>query len=29
VGPELDGKRAASMKRKMDEQNIKSILVAE
>ena len=29
VGPELDGKRAAAMKRKMDEQNIKSILVAE
>lgn len=29
VGPELDGKRAAAMKRKMDEQNIKSILVSE
>ena len=29
VGPELDGKRAADMKKKMDEQNITSILVAE
>lgn len=29
VGPELDGKRAAAMKRKMDEQHINSILVSE
>lgn len=29
VGPELDGKRAAAMKKKMDEQNISSILVSE
>lgn len=29
VGPELDGKRAAAMKRKMDEQGISSILVSE
>jgi DedD protein len=29
VGPELDGKRAAAMKKKMDEQGINSILVSE
>ena len=29
VGPELDGKKAAAMKRRMDEQGIKSFLVAE
>ena len=29
VGPELDGKRAAAMKRKMDEQHVPSILVSE
>lgn len=29
VGPELDGKRAAAMKRKMDEQHVSSILVSE
>ncbi len=29
VGPELDGKRAAEMKRKMDDQHITSILVSE
>lgn len=29
VGPELDGKRAAAMKKKMDEQGITSILVSE
>jgi DedD protein len=29
VGPELDGKHAASMKKKMDEQGINSILVSE
>ena len=29
VGTELDGKRAADMKKKMDEQNITSILVSE
>jgi DedD protein len=29
VGPELDGKRAAEMKRRMDEQHINSILVSE
>jgi DedD protein len=29
VGPELDSKRAAAMKKKMDEQNITSILVSE
>jgi DedD protein len=29
VGPELDGKRAAVMKKKMDEQGINSILVSE
>lgn len=29
VGPELDGKRAAMMKRRMDDQGIKSFLVAE
>lgn len=29
VGPELDGKRAAAMKKKMDDQGITSILVSE
>jgi hypothetical protein len=29
VGPELDGKRAAAMKKKMDEKHITSILVSE
>lgn len=29
VGPELDGKRAAAMKKKMDDQGISSILVSE
>jgi len=29
VGPELDGKRAAEMKRRMEEQNLKPILVSE
>ena len=29
VGPELDGKRAAAMKKKMDDQGINSILVSE
>lgn len=29
VGPELDGKRAAEMKRRMEEQNLKTILISE
>ncbi|WP_366145455.1 SPOR domain-containing protein [Methylovulum sp.] len=29
VGPELDKQRAAAMKSKLDQQNIKAILVAE
>jgi DedD protein len=29
VGPELDGKKAAAMKARLDKQNIKAILVSE